>query len=100
MNEKWLKVLENEELMMKVVPMLPEEAQKVLAENGYDFTLDEILEMGKELYKIHSKMNSDGELSDDDLEDVSGGSGWRWGGNPGPFPRYTINIGRLAASVW
>ena len=78
MNEKWEKVLENEELMMKVVSMLPEEAQKELAENGYDFTLDEILEMGKELYKIRSSMNSDGELSEGDLEGVAGGISWGW----------------------
>ncbi len=94
MNKKWLKVLENEELMMKVVPMLPEEAQKVLAENGYDFTLDEILEMGKELYKIRNSTNSNGELSEDDLENVAGGFAWL------PVIKFTVKAAAGAASVW
>ncbi len=72
LNEKWNAVFENEELAMKVVPMQPEEAQKVLAENGFDFTIDEILEAGKELYKIREQQASD-ELNEDDLEDVAGG---------------------------
>ena len=58
--------------------MQPEEAQKVLAENGYDFTLDEILEAGKELYAIRQRMDS-GELNDDDLENVAGGVRINWG---------------------
>ena len=31
LNEKWIPVFENEELAMKVIPLQPEEAQKVLA---------------------------------------------------------------------
>ena len=94
MNEKWMPVLENEELMMKVIPMKPEEALEVLAENGYNFTLDEILEMGKELYALRSKANSDGELSEDDLEDVAGGIAW------GPVIKFTVKAAASAASLW
>ena len=75
LNAKWIPVFENEELIMKVVPMQPEEAQKVLAENGFEFTIDEILEAGKELYALRESLNNGGELSEDDLEAVAGG-GW------------------------
>jgi hypothetical protein len=94
MNEKWLPVLENEELMMKVVPMAPEEAQKELAANGYNFTMDEIIEMGKDLYALRSKANSDGELSEGDLEDVAGGVAW------GPVIKFTFQAAAGAMSVW
>ena len=93
MNEKWLPVLENEELMMKVVPMKPEEAQQVLAENGYNFTMDEILEMGKALYAIRTKQNSNGELSEEDLEDVAGGINWK-------VVEFTVKAAAKAAGVW
>ena len=75
LNEKWIPVFENEELAMKVIPLQPEEAQKVLAENGYEFTLDEILAAGKELYQMRERMSTDGELTEDELSDVAGG-GW------------------------
>ena len=77
LNEKWIPVFENEALAIKVVQMQPEEVQKVLAENGYDFTMDEILEAGKELYKIQAQESSD-ELSEDELGDVAGGAGKWW----------------------
>ena len=75
LNEKWIPVFENEELAMKVIPLQPEEAQKVLAENGYEFTLDEIIAAGEELYQMRERMNTSGELTEDDLSDVAGG-GW------------------------
>lgn len=74
LNEKWIPVFENEELAMKVIPLQPEEAQKVLAENGYEFTLDEIVAAGEELYQMRERMNTSGELTEDDLSDVAGGS--------------------------
>ncbi len=46
----------------------PEEVQKALAEKGVDLTIDEICTVQKSL------MQSDGELSEEDLENVSGGS--------------------------
>ena len=72
LNEKWNPVFENEELAMKIIPLQPEEAQKVLAENGFDFTVDEILDAGKELYAIREQQ-TEGELSENDLEEVAGG---------------------------
>ncbi len=72
LSAKWTPVFENEELAKKIVPMQPEEAQKVLAENGFEFTLDEILEAGKELYAIRNQQLS-GEIDEEDLENVSGG---------------------------
>ena len=76
LSEKWAPVFENEELAAKVIPMQPEEAQKVLAENGFNFTMDEILEAGNELYAMRERLNNDGELNEDDLEDVAGGVNW------------------------
>lgn len=72
LNEKWIPVFENLELAKKIIPMQPEEAQKVLAENGFEFTMDEILEAGKVLYEMQNR--PEGELSADDLDAVSGGS--------------------------
>jgi len=77
LSEKWKPVFENAELLDKVAPMKPEDAQKCLAENGYEFTMDEILEAGKEMYALKEKMTSS-ELSEDDLEDVAGGFSWGW----------------------
>ena len=73
LNEKWIPVFENEELAMKVIPLQPEEAQKVLAENGYEFTLDEIVAAGEELYQMRERMSTGAELNEDDLSDVAGG---------------------------
>ena len=72
LNEKWVPVFENEELALKVVQMQPEEAQKVLAENGFEFTMEEILEAGKELYAMRDNQKAD-ELNEEDLEQVAGG---------------------------
>lgn len=74
LNEKWIPVFENLELAQKIVPMQPEDAQKVLAENGFDFTIDEILEAGKVLYAMQNA--PEGELSENDLDAVAGGVGW------------------------
>lgn len=76
LDPRWEPVFENEELAMKIAPMQPEEVQKTLAENGFDFTLEEILETGTELYKLRESMDKSGELSEDDLDDVAGGLVW------------------------
>ncbi|HBA46890.1 MAG TPA: hypothetical protein DCZ91_03630 [Lachnospiraceae bacterium] len=46
----------------------PEEAQAFLQERGVEISLDEIKEIGAALEKMQ-----DGELSEDDLENVAGG---------------------------
>lgn len=75
MSEKWKAVFANEELTKKIVALSPEEAQKVLAENGYEFSMDEIMEQGKAINELLAKVRAGqtGELSEDDLDDVSGG---------------------------
>lgn len=75
MSEKWNAVFANEELTKKIVVLSPEDAQKVLAENGYEFSMDEIMEAGKTINEMLAKIRAGqtGELSEDDLEDVSGG---------------------------
>jgi len=49
------------------------EVQDYLKENGLDFSLDEITELKEALIKAAAKQQS-GELSDEDLENVAGGS--------------------------
>lgn len=72
MSEKWNDVFSNEELTKKVVALSPEEAQKVLAENGFVFTLEEVLEQGKEINELLEKFKK-GEISEEELTAVSGG---------------------------
>lgn len=50
----------------------PEEAQAFLQEKGVEISLDEIKEIGAALEKMQ-----DGELSEDDLENVAGGGAIR-----------------------
>ena len=51
----------------------PEELQGLLAKHGIEMTMDEI----DELMVCAAKQNS-GELSAEDLDDVSGGAAWYW----------------------
>jgi predicted ribosomally synthesized peptide with nif11-like leader len=62
----------NEELIKKLFSQeTPEDAQTVLKEYGFDFTTDEIKEVGKLLSQLME--NKGQELSDDELENVAGG---------------------------
>lgn len=61
------------ELAEKLVQQeTPEEAQAVLNEAGLDFTKEEVVELGELLVKGMDQ--KEGELSEDDLEDVAGGA--------------------------
>ena len=63
-----------------------ESVQKALAEKGVDLTLEQIAQWGEAIRKSHTE----GELSEDDLEDVAGGAIiWRprWPKLPKPRPR-------------
>lgn len=75
MSEKWNEVFANEELTKKIVVLSPEDAQKVLAENGYEFSMDEMMEAAKAINEVLAKVKAGetGELSEDDLDDVTGG---------------------------
>ena len=71
MNEEQIKELFSDEAFVASVLALdtPEEVQAALKERGLDVTLEEIDAIQKALVK-----KADGELADDDLEDVAGGS--------------------------
>ena len=73
--EIWNEVFSDIDFANKVLALEPAEAQKVLAEKGYDFTLDEILAYGEEFNATMAKMKG-GELSEEDLADVAGGCKW------------------------
>ena len=51
-----------------------EDAVKEINADGYDFTAEELSEFADAMVKISDKKDS-GELSDEELEDVSGGCG-------------------------
>lgn len=57
----------------ELVDLPVEDAVKAINADGFDFTVDELKEFGTQLQKIAEKMNSNGELSADVLEDVAGG---------------------------
>ena len=52
-----------------------EEAQAMLKDKGIEMTLDEVKRLPDAMAMART---SEGELSEDDLEDVSGGSTWPW----------------------
>ena len=53
----------------------PEEVQAVLQEEGLEFSLEEINQLKESVVKALEKTSeADGELSDEDLEDVAGGN--------------------------
>ena len=50
-----------------------EEAQALLKDNGVEFTLDEVNQIGDGIRIIAKSQAAGGELSEDDLKSVSGG---------------------------
>ena len=54
-----------------------EETQKVLAENGFEFSVEEIRGFCEEGKTLVMEANDEGELSEDALEAVAGGGKWR-----------------------
>lgn len=61
------------ELAEKLVQQeTPQEAQAILNEAGLDFTQEEVVELGEILMKAADA--SQGELSEEDLDDVAGGA--------------------------
>ena len=61
---------ENKERATALMELSPEEAAAKINADGYDFTAEEILEFGKVMQAAVAKS---GELSEGDLDDVSGG---------------------------
>ena len=70
--EKKLRELMKDEAFVKELSakIEAEDAQKYFAEHGVDFTMEEIKAIGSAL---NCSVKSNGELSEDDLEQVSGG---------------------------
>lgn len=62
----------NQERMGKILDMSVEDAQKAINSEGYDFTVDELKEFS-ETMSIMATKNVGSELSEDALDDVSGG---------------------------
>ena len=64
-------LMEDQERANRLLSMSPEEAVKELNAAGYSFTAEELVEFGDVL----SVAVNQGELSEDDLENVAGGLG-------------------------
>lgn len=60
----------NEDFAKEILTLAPAEAAKALAAKGYDFTEAELIEFVEEVKKT---MAANGELGEDDLENVTGG---------------------------
>ena len=60
----------NEDYAKEILTLSPAEAAKALATKGYDFTVEELIEFVEEVKKT---MSTNGELGEDDLENVTGG---------------------------
>lgn len=74
MEEKMKNLVQDHEFMNKMLSCEePEQVQKLFADNGVEITLEEVKTLGKVLAGM---AQSDGELSEDDLEGVAGGSVW------------------------
>ena len=73
MNEKWQQVFEDKKLTEELFEQKNvEDIQSLLKSKGFDFSVNEINEVGKEIRETMSKVNS-GELSAEDLEAAAGG---------------------------
>ena len=73
LDKRWTEIFENAALTEKMAGISePEKLQKLLRANGYDFTLEEISAAGEELMASYAAQ-SDGEITENDLEEVAGG---------------------------
>ena len=65
-------LIEDEERAKELFNMMPEEAVAKMNADGYDFNLDEVREYGEQL---KAAAQSEGELNEAELDNVSGGLG-------------------------
>ena len=66
------------EFTKKIIPMGVEEMTKALNEKGYDFTQEEVAELGETFKKVAAQcMKEDGEIDEELLEQVVGGGNGR-----------------------
>lgn len=90
MEEKIKNLVEDQEFVTKLLACEePEQVQKLFADNGVDVTLDDVKALGQSLSVM---AESDGELSEDDLEGVAGGSLMS-------VVSTVISVGKLAKNV-
>ena len=67
---KFEEILKEEDFVRKLCDMEdPEDVQAAFAEKGVDFTIEEIVEIGNAL----SSIETEGEISEAELENVAGG---------------------------
>lgn len=77
--EKWEAVAKNEDLVKQLFKLGDTESiQAALKENGFEFSAEEVKEMGQVLADLLSK-NTEGELNAEDLESVAGGGKYNAG---------------------
>ena len=77
-NEKFIKLFEDKSFVEKFVATEDAaKAKELFAENGVEISVDEINEIKSASKKLEEKIiSSGGELDDDTLEGVAGGSSW------------------------
>lgn len=56
-----------------LLDLTPEEAAVKINADGYDFSVDEIMDFGEQLQKVAASHTDDGELSEEALSEVAGG---------------------------
>ena len=56
-----------------LINLSPEEAVAKINADGFDFSVDEIMEFGEQLQKVVASQSEDGELSEEALGEVGGG---------------------------
>lgn len=71
--DQWNEVFQDVEFAKKLVTMPMEEAMAELNNKGYDFTAQDMEQMGSFLKECVERVSADGELPPEMLEQVSGG---------------------------
>lgn len=67
-------LMDNQSEIQVLLAMSPEDASARLKTLGYNFTAEELIAYGDELQKMKDKvMSKDGELNEENLEEVAGG---------------------------
>ena len=56
-----------------LINLTPGEAAAKINADGFDFTVDEIMEFGEQLQKVAASQSEEGELSEEALSEVAGG---------------------------
>ena len=73
MKEKWESVFADTEYATKLLNMSPEDALKDLQSKGYDFTSEDMAEMGAEIQKMIGCIGENGEINEEMLAEITGG---------------------------